>query len=160
MEKQWSRALKTTLMYTNQRYNKTVVEGEGGMIHANIFVADVKWKMSPRTTLRTEAQYLQSKDNDGDWLFGLLELSLAPSWMFTVSDQYNSGSTRTHYYQALVTFSHGAHRLQVGYGRTKDGYNCSGGVCRYIPATKGATTTRSEERRVGKECRSRWSPYH
>ena len=24
----------------------------------------------------------------------------------------------------------------------------------------GGTTTRSEERRVGKECRSRWSPYH
>ena len=25
---------------------------------------------------------------------------------------------------------------------------------------EGKTTTRSEERRVGKECRSRWSPYH
>ena len=24
----------------------------------------------------------------------------------------------------------------------------------------GAPTSRSEERRVGKECRSRWSPYH
>ena len=24
----------------------------------------------------------------------------------------------------------------------------------------GFNTTRSEERRVGKECRSRWSPYH
>ena len=24
----------------------------------------------------------------------------------------------------------------------------------------GVETTRSEERRVGKECRSRWSPYH
>ena len=24
----------------------------------------------------------------------------------------------------------------------------------------GALDTRSEERRVGKECRSRWSPYH
>ena len=24
----------------------------------------------------------------------------------------------------------------------------------------GGHTTRSEERRVGKECRSRWSPYH
>ena len=24
----------------------------------------------------------------------------------------------------------------------------------------GAQITRSEERRVGKECRSRWSPYH
>src|SRR2546422_10911001 len=27
------------------------------------------------------------------------------------------------------------------------------------PASK-STTSRSEERRVGKECRSRWSPYH
>ena len=25
---------------------------------------------------------------------------------------------------------------------------------------KSGTTTRSEERRVGKECRYRWSPYH
>ena len=34
----------------------------------------------------------------------------------------------------------------------------------YLPSIKGATEThsddRSEERRVGKECRSRWSPYH
>src|ERR1051326_6426211 len=29
-----------------------------------------------------------------------------------------------------------------------------------ILATRDAPTTRSEERRVGKECRSRWSPYH
>ena len=28
---------------------------------------------------------------------------------------------------------------------------------RQIPGVKGV---RSEERRVGKECRSRWSPYH
>ena len=27
-------------------------------------------------------------------------------------------------------------------------------------ATTFAADTRSEERRVGKECRSRWSPYH
>ena len=26
--------------------------------------------------------------------------------------------------------------------------------------TEDGTFTRSEERRVGKECRSRWSPYH
>src|SRR5256885_8850141 len=28
------------------------------------------------------------------------------------------------------------------------------------PAARAATEVRSEERRVGKECRSRWSPYH
>ena len=29
-----------------------------------------------------------------------------------------------------------------------------------VPTTVFAATDRSEERRVGKECRSRWSPYH
>ena len=29
-----------------------------------------------------------------------------------------------------------------------------------IPVLQRLTMTRSEERRVGKECRSRWSPYH
>src|SRR2546430_5913972 len=29
-----------------------------------------------------------------------------------------------------------------------------------ILAVSGCLRTRSEERRVGKECRSRWSPYH
>ena len=29
-----------------------------------------------------------------------------------------------------------------------------------LPATATPISVRSEERRVGKECRSRWSPYH
>src|SRR2546430_14012769 len=29
-----------------------------------------------------------------------------------------------------------------------------------VPDTRPLATVRSEERRVGKECRSRWSPYH
>jgi len=34
-------------------------------------------------------------------------------------------------------------------------------VLRHVPAPKPkAQLDRSEERRVGKECRSRWSPYH
>ena len=34
------------------------------------------------------------------------------------------------------------------------------GVNVVVGLRKGGATTRSEERRVGKECRSRWSPYH
>jgi len=30
----------------------------------------------------------------------------------------------------------------------------------YINVDAGTMSPRSEERRVGKECRSRWSPYH
>src|SRR3989475_13062358 len=34
-------------------------------------------------------------------------------------------------------------------------------ACRIVPgALTGTAGVRSEERRVGKECRSRWSPYH
>ena len=44
------------------------------------------------------------------------------------------------------------------------GTNGKGSVCAYLTQIyKQAgfkVTTRSEERRVGKECRSRWSPYH
>ena len=38
----------------------------------------------------------------------------------------------------------------------------SGGVIHVLPVTDVVPldVSRSEERRVGKECRSRWSPYH
>lgn len=139
LEKRLCKDTKLNLMYMNQRYNQTLLEGHGGMLRSHIFVADVKQKLAPKTTLRVEGQYLSSKDGDRDWVFGLAELSLAPHWMFTVSDLYNAGNTHVHYYQGYVTYSGGAHRLQLGYGRIRAGFNCSGGVCRYIPATKGLT---------------------
>ena len=139
LEKRLAKDTKLNLMYMYQRYNQTLLEGHGGMLNSHIFVADVKQKLAPNTTLRVEGQYLASKDGDKDWLFGLGELSLAPHWMFTLSDLYNVGNTHVHYYQGYVTYSGGAHRLQLGYGRTRAGFNCSGGVCRYIPATKGLT---------------------
>jgi hypothetical protein len=126
-------------MYMNQFYNKTVVEGEGGMIHSDIIVADAKYQFSKKVTLRGEAQYLFTDDDEGDWAFGLLELSLLPNWMITVQDMYNVGSTHIHYYQGFVTFNKASHRLQLGYGRTRAGFNGSGGVCRYVPASKGVT---------------------
>ncbi len=139
IEKKLSRDFKLNLMYMNQFYNKTIVEGEGGMIHSDIFVADAKYRINNKLTLRGEAQYLSTKDDEGDWVYGLLELSVLPHFMFTVSDMYNCGETDVHYYQGLITFNAGAHRLQVGYGRTRAGYNCSGGVCRYVPASRGFT---------------------
>lgn len=139
VEKKLSKDFKLNLMYMNQYYNKTAVEGHGGMIHSDIFVAEGKYKLSNKLTLRGEAQYLSTKDDLGDWAFGLLELSFLPNWMFTVSDEWNCGETDLHYYNASVTFTKNAHRLQLGYARTREGFNCSGGVCRWIPASKGAT---------------------
>ena len=128
-------------MYMNQFYNQTAVEGHGGMVHNDIAVADVRWNMTRKLTLRGELQYLSSKDDQGDWWYGLLELSWAPHWMFSIADMYNSGETNLHYYQGLVTYNVKSHRIQLGYGRTRAGYNCAGGVCRYVPASRGVTLT-------------------
>lgn len=141
LEKKLSSSFKLNLMYMNQFYNKTIVEGEGGTIHSNIFIAEGKYKFNNKMTLRGEAQYLTTKEDDGDWMFGLLELSVLPYWMFTISDEYNCGETKTHYYSGFATFNKGAHRIQLGYGRTRAGFNCSGGVCRMVPASKGVTVS-------------------
>ncbi len=132
-----SKDFKLFLMYMNQRYNKGKIENHGGMVHNDIFVADGKYQFTPKVALRGELQYMESTDDDGNWLFGLLELSLVPHWMITLSDEYRVNKAHVHYYMAQVTFTTGAHRVQLGYGREIDGYNCSGGVCRYVPASKG-----------------------
>ena len=74
-------------------------------------------------------------------MFGLIELAIAPSFMFSVSDMYNVGATNNHYYNVSGVFTHKSHRLQVGYGKTRKGYTCTGGVCREVPASKGATVS-------------------
>lgn len=139
--KKFNKSFTLNLMYMNQMYNKTVVEGEGGMVRSDIYVAEGKYRFNSKFTLRGELQYLNTAQDEGDWMYGLLELSMLPHWMFTVSDMYNSGTTDIHYYQGYVTFNTGAHRIQLGYGRTRAGYNCSGGVCRWVPASKGLTVS-------------------
>lgn len=137
LTRKFSKAFKLSLMYLNQRYNQLAVEGHGGMVKSNIFIADGKYQFTPKVTLRCELQYLTTKQDQGNWAYGLLELSLAPHWMFTVSDMWNCGETKLHYYQGLVTYNIRQHRIQAGYGRTRAGFNCSGGVCRYVPASTG-----------------------
>lgn len=139
IDKRLTRSFKMHLMYMNQIYNKTIVEGEGGTVHSNIFIADLLFNLSRQTKLRTELQYLTTPDDDGDWAYALAELSVAPHWMFTLSDEYNCGRTDAHYWQTYVTYNVGSHRFQLGWGRTRAGYNCSGGVCRYVPESKGFT---------------------
>lgn len=137
MEKKLTKSFHLNLMYMNQRYDKTVVEGSGGVIKTNIGVAEGKYQINKKLTLRGELQYLQTDQDEGDWAYGLLELSWLPRLMFTVSDMWNCGETDIHYFMASVTATLKSHRLMVGYGRTRAGYNCSGGVCRYVPASRG-----------------------
>lgn len=144
LEKKLSKSFDLHFMYMYQQYNR-LVEGHDGNIYSHIFVGEGKWRMNKKLTLRAEAQYLHTKHESGDWGFGLLELSVAPYLMFTVSDQIGRPEIGgeygkvAHYYTAAVTGNYKSHRLMLSYGRTRAGYNCTGGVCRYIPASKGFT---------------------
>lgn len=156
LEKKILSWFQLNLMYMNQRYNKTQIEGHGGMVKSNIYIGDAKFRLNDRFTLRTEVQYLQTKQDRGDWCYALAELSVLPYLMFTVSDQWNHGDgpqdaidkkagldTHPHYYLFGVTGTYKANRLMVSYGRTRAGYNCSGGVCRYVPASRGVSISYS-----------------
>ena len=145
LDKKVTKDFKLNLMYMHQRYNKTIVEGHGGTINSHIAIAEGKYTMNKKLTLRGEAQYLHTKQDQGDWWYGLLELSVLPHFMFTVSDMYNAkvpntdetATSKQHFYMVSGCYTHGAHRLQLSYGKTRAGYNCTGGVCRYVPASKG-----------------------
>src|SRR5713226_6123507 len=67
--------------------------------------------------------------------------------------------------RALAIAAHGVRKHYAGAkaGTGLNGFDLevqSGTVCGLLGPNGAGKTTRSEERRVGKECRSRWSPYH
>ena len=147
LDRRLSRPLHLHLSYLHQVYDKTAIEGKGGNILTHIGIGELRWKVSRDWNIRTELQYLHTRQDQGDWTSALVEISAFHDWMFTLADQYNAHvyssalhrASAVHYLQGFLTYTAGMHRLQIGYGRTRAGYNCAGGVCRYIPAQRGWT---------------------
>lgn len=137
IEKQWDRKLKTTLLLSVQQYSPTHGRSPELWV-SNIVVADVLYKFTRRHSLRAEVQYLFSKEDSRDWVAVLAEYSFAPRWSVFLSDMYNHGSTRIHYYNAGFSYSQSRTRIALSYGRNREGVVCSGGVCRFMPAYTGA----------------------
>src|SRR3712207_3046683 len=84
--------------------------------------------------------------------------------------QFHVGLTRTEPYFAYVNVLNGASgglcadvatvRSAGCHGRKSDFPRAIGGCFHPLRTTVKGYFNRSEERRVGKECRSRWSPYY
>lgn len=147
----WNKNLKTTFMYMYFQYNKDIVQFQNynavvyGIVKGHIAVADINYKISKKTSLHAELQNLYTKQDYGSWAMGMAEISLAPHWFFSVIDQYNYGNPhkeqRIHYVTGTVTYTRGAHRMMVTYGRQRAGIFCVGGVCRNVPASNGLTVS-------------------
>ena len=139
---------KTDLSYLNITFNNDVIKliqdnssnnASFGTLKANIAIADVTYKLKPRHSLRMELQGLFTKQDKGDWAMGLLEYTIAPRWFVNVSDQYNYGNSddKLHYFNIAAGYKKNANRIQIGYGRQREGVVCIGGVCRNVPAASG-----------------------
>lgn len=141
INKQWY--IGAMAMY--QTYNKRIIEGKGDIIRSGIGVVEAKYAMNKKVQMRAELQYLYTKQDEGQWVAALYELSLwrqlvlSGQWMYNIG--YADGATKEHYYTAGVTYTHGAHRVMAGYTKTREGFNCSGGVCRYVPKQEGVSLT-------------------
>ena len=145
-----SKTVKLTLTYAYQAFNP-VVEGElPGLYHNNIVVADATWRLSKQHTLRFEGEWMGSDSRRdasaghtdprlGDWLMGLVEWSIGSHWFVSLSDQWAYNDGQGNYYNISAGYTHGATRLQLGYGKQRRGMLCIGGVCREVPASNGLT---------------------
>ena len=112
-----------------------------------IFLVESTYKFGKGKSLRFEAQKLWSNSKDHDWVGGTIEFNLNSKFSIYVNDIYNSGNDKdtddTHYYNAGGSFTKGATRLGLNYGRQRAGLLCVGGVCRYVAEATGLTANLS-----------------
>ena len=146
--KKLSKALKLTCTYGYQIFNPIVEGHEGNLHHNHILVGDLTWKINRKNVLRFEAEWMGSDSKYdanvddkrcGDWIMGLVEYNFTSAWFVSISDQYAYRDGIGNYYIISVGYNHGATRLQLGYGKQREGLLCIGGVCRQVPASNGLT---------------------
>ena len=144
----FSKSFKLLFTYMYEEYNTAIIEGhieDTVLVHANIFVAEMTYKLSPDKAIRFETQALFTKQDEGNWIMGLLEYTVAPKWFVSIADQWNCGNSDTekrfHYPLVAVAYNNDANRIQLSYGKQREGIVCVGGVCRNVPASNGFTLT-------------------
>ncbi len=149
--KKLSKELKLTATYAYQVFNPVVENESGSLHHNNIAIADLSWKVNKKHSLRFEVEWLGSDSyynaeeeehtdrRAGDWIMGLVEWNIGRNFFVSLSDQYAYQDGIGNYYNLSVGYTQGATRLQIGYGKQREGMLCIGGVCRLVPASNGLT---------------------
>lgn len=142
LTKKISKSFKMVLSYQNLTVNNKVLglSDYHGMIYANIAIADLTYKINMKSSIRTELQGMWTDQDKGDWASGLIEFNI-PHWFVSVMDSWNYGnadsSQRYHYYTMGFGYIKGGTRVQISYGKQRQGVMCVGGVCRVVPASNG-----------------------
>ena len=146
-----------------QNYNQEIYEFKPDVPMVETFTPYMEflYKFTRKKAIRFEAQYMNVgldekagfKQDYGDWLFGLIEYSVAPHWTFTISDMYNVGPGKLspvdengeklsiHYPRFDIYYTYKSNRFSLSYIKQVEGVVCAGGICRLEPAFSGVKMT-------------------
>ena len=152
MRKKWSKTWNSIFTFQNGTTNKGVFTGEpvalANEVDFTIAVAEATYKFGKGKSIRLEAQHLWSESflvasniANGNWAGGTIEVNLNRNLSLYVNDIYNYDNYvedyQIHYYNFGGSYSKGATRIALNYGRQRGGLLCVGGVCRFVPENTG-----------------------
>lgn len=130
-----------------QTYNQEIFEGkpEVPLVETVTPYMEYLYKFSRKKSIRFEAQYMQTEQDFGSWIFALAEYAIAPHWIFEVSGMYNIEPNPNNpivtdpllYPTVGVVYANKATRYNLRYVKQVEGVVCSGGICRLEPAFSG-----------------------
>ena len=143
IRKKWTPKWRSIFYFVNQSYNKKVVEGSGAMINSNIGVIESTHRLGNGKSIRLEVQMLNSDSTKHDWTGGTIEYNINSRFSVYANDIYNKGSDtnteKTHFFNLGGSYTKGATRLGINYGRQRAGLLFLGGVCRFVAEATGLT---------------------
>lgn len=137
IERKWSQKLKSVFSYINLDMENYYLVADNEPQKSQIAVADNLYKFSDDHSISIEIQYLWAEKPDKNWFAWNTEYAFLQKWAVYISDMWNYKSNGVHYPNGGIQFRHKSTLVSLSYGRNREGFKCSGGICRWIPAYSG-----------------------
>lgn len=144
--KKINKNLHGNFMYINQYYDQSLAIG-GELVKTNIVAGDVTYKFNAAKSIRFQAEHMWADADNKNWAGATAEFNYNSKLSFYVYDMYNYGNEykekQIHYYNLGGSYRKGSTRIALNYGRQRGGLVCVGGVCRFVPESKGVSLSLS-----------------
>jgi hypothetical protein len=138
--KKINKNLHGNIMYVNQYYDQRLLVG-GTLVKTNIIAGDVTYKFNSSKSLRFQGEHMWADSDLKNWAGATAEFNYNSKLAFYIYDLYNYGNDhkekQIHYYNIGGSYRKGSSRIALNYGRQRGGLVCVGGVCRFVPESKG-----------------------
>lgn len=114
-------------------------------IHSDIVVLESTYKFNNGKSIKLEAQHLFTNDDAKNWAGGTIEYFFNSNFGIYANDSYNyeisdnDQNTKIHFFNLGGSYTKGATRAALNYGRQRGGLLCFGGVCRFVSPNTGLT---------------------